>query len=109
TVDLLLTESLSSTHGRPTAMDDWKAILSGGWDTGDLTIEDQGAKTWNSVIVTPRGGDFRFVVSIAANNAPASFALTIDDGTPATVGLPKNPAAAPPKSPPSSPPTPLTQ
>ena len=112
TVDLLLTESLSSTHGRPTAMDDWKAILNGGWDTGDLTIENQGPKTWNSVIVTPRGGQYRFVVSIAANNAPASFTLSIDDGTPATAGLPKNPMAAPPASPPTSPPTaqtPLTQ
>jgi hypothetical protein len=106
TVDLLLNESLSSVHGRPTAMDDWKAILNGGWDTGDLTIENlPGPRTWNAVIVAPRGGNYRFVVSIAAAGASPNFLLTIDDGTPATAGLPRNPTLIPPKSPPD----PVTQ
>jgi hypothetical protein len=107
TVDILLTQSLSSTHGRATALDDWKAILAGGWDTGDPTIENLDAgsplsRTWNGVIVVPRGGAYRFVVSIAAAGASAAdFTLTIDDGTPATAGLPKNPVAQAPGSPPS--------
>ncbi len=110
TVDILLNQGLSSVHGLPTAMDDWKALLNGGWDTGDLTIDNIGpgsppSKTWNGVIVVPHGGNYRFVVSIAGAGASASdFSLTVDDGTPATTGLPVNPTPSAAPSPPASPP-----
>src|SRR5262245_25758451 len=109
TADLLLTESLSSTRGRPTAMDDWKALLVGGWDNGtttpDPTIQNlAGPKTWKGVIVTPKGGDYRFVVSLGAFGAPGTgFTLKIEDGALAA------PVPIPPASPPASPPDPVTQ
>ena len=114
TVDILLNESLSSTHGRPGAIDDWKAILSGGWDAGAPTIaptiDTLKKNTWNGVIVVPRGGTYRFVVDVdALGVSPSDFSLTIDDGTPATAGLPTHPVATSPASPPASPPVPLTQ
>ena len=78
--DRLLTETLGSLHGRPTAADDWKAFLNGGWDSGEVEIVDAGAGVRHTVLVVPQDGDYRFVVSVDDPNVitPADVTLFVD-------------------------------
>jgi hypothetical protein len=114
TVDILLTESLSSTHGGASAMDDWKALLTGGWDAGNFTIDTLPPRKagslvipWTGALVIPKGGSYRFVVqSDVPGELATVFSLSIDDGTPAFANnaFPVHPVNVPPPSPPTSPP-----
>jgi hypothetical protein len=82
--DRLLTgvlHSVADTAVPPTvpALEDWKAFLAGGWNTGESVLQGAGPGARTSLLLVPRAGDYRFVASIASATATeAEVSLSID-------------------------------
>jgi hypothetical protein len=82
--DRLLTDvlhSVADTALPPTvfAVEDWKAFLAGGWNTGESVLQGAGPGARSSLLLVPRAGDYRFVASIASPTATqAELSLSID-------------------------------
>jgi hypothetical protein len=94
TTDRLLTEALSSLHGRANAAEDWKAFLHGGWDSGESVIQNGGTGLRKGQLLVPRAGQYRFVVVIDSTTATTdTVALAV--GGKAVVVDPTAPAPAP--------------
>jgi hypothetical protein len=85
--DRLLTDvlhSVTDTALPPTvpAVEDWRAFLAGGWNTGESVLQGAGPGARSSLLLVPRAGEYRFVASIAsaaANEGEVSLSL---DGVP---------------------------
>ncbi|HYQ42767.1 MAG TPA: neuraminidase-like domain-containing protein [Polyangiaceae bacterium] len=78
TTDRLLTEALSSLHGRANAAEDWKAFLHGGWDSGESVIQNGGPGVRKGQLLVPRAGQYRFVAVIDSTTATSdTWSLTV--------------------------------
>lgn len=88
--DRLLTDvlhSVADTAQPPTvlAVEDWKAFLAGGWNTGESVLQVADPGTRLSLLLVPRAGEYRFVATIASATATeAELSLSLDG---VTIGL----------------------
>ncbi len=78
TASVLLSEALSRTSTTSArAIEDWKAMLIGGWDTGEAVLDNAGPGVRNGAFIASKSGNHRFVVAIDPTATAAQIAQTV--------------------------------
>jgi|GEM_PF-2733320 len=85
TASTLLTKTLSSTEDEnDPALDDWKAALVGGWNSGDATLEGAppSVEPRAGTFVASKGGEHRFVAFVEPTaGATVTISIEVDGDT----------------------------